>query len=332
MGGNGRKKVKKLLAGIMAVVVSGSAQAANITYTKVTRGYDITIDGKLEANDGKNFEDIANHVGRNPGLVILNSPGGSVMSALAIGKSIRSRGWDTQVKDEECLSSCALIWIAGVKRWASEKSLIGFHAVYNGDTGEESGRGNALVGAFLKEIGLSDEAIGMLTLAPPDMVIYLTAEGASKYSIPYEGKLPPEAMIQILLQLALREKKPDPQPQAPPPAPSQAAQPPQQLPPAANVIVAHFAANMNLREAPTPFSANVLEYVWPNYIPEGWRVTFSSFNSCTKIYSGDVWCKIDHKHENGYVYSGWVNAYYLTLDDGSTMSCHWPGAAGCNRE
>jgi hypothetical protein len=280
--------------------------------------YDITIDGEIKVGDAKEFERIAGFIGNNTALVILSGPGGTFTDAREIGNSIRRHNWNTQVKDEECLSACATIWISGVKRWASEKSLIGFHAVYDGKSGQESGPGNALVGAYFKDKGLSDEAIAYLTMAPPDMVVYLNAESASKYSIAYEGRLPMEAYIQLLLQFAMRQKaleKSQEQTSSPapaPPPPPQSRPQPQPPPEEKRTIVAYVAQNLNLRASPTPFSANVLEYLWPNYIPAGKYIDFYDLNTgCTMISSGDVWCKTTHYHENGYSYSGWINAYYL---------------------
>jgi hypothetical protein len=322
-----------LLAGIIAVVVSGSAQAATITYNVRAPGYDITIDGEIKVGDAKEFERIAGLIGNNTALVILSGPGGTFIDARQIGKLIRSRNWSTQVKDEECLSACATIWISGVKRWASQKSLIGFHAVYDGRSGQESGPGNALAGAYLNEIGLSDEAIAYLTMAPSDMVVYLTAESASKYSIAYEGRLPMEAYIQLLLQFAMKEKEIEKRQEEKhkdqPPTQSQ----PQPQPPSEEKhrLIAQVAQNLNLRASPTPFSANVLDYVWPNYVSAGRYIDFYDLNAgCTMISSGDVWCKITLHHENGNSYSGWLNAYYLLLDNGTRMSCLWQGAAGCD--
>ena len=233
-----------LLAGIMTVVVSSSSQAATITYEAAAGGYNISINGDIKTGDAKEFEHVADLVGRNPGLVILNSDGGAFIDGKMISQSIRRRGWNTQVKEEQCVSACAIIWIGGVKRWATEKSLIGFHGVYNSESGEESSVGNALAGAFLKELGLSDDAIVYLTMAPSDMVVYLTAESASKYSIAYEGRLPTEAYIQLLLQFAMKEKEIEKHQGQPP---NQSQPQPQPPPEEKRRIVAQVAQNLNLR-------------------------------------------------------------------------------------
>src|SRR5262249_4724682 len=85
------------------------------------------------------------------GLVAIESPGGLIMEALAIGELIRKLNWGV-VTFETCASACALIWVAGSKRGAFADSHIGFHSAYDAKTGEVSGGSNALVGAYLSKL------------------------------------------------------------------------------------------------------------------------------------------------------------------------------------
>ncbi|MEJ2509612.1 MAG: hypothetical protein P8009_09080, partial [Gammaproteobacteria bacterium] len=63
--------------------------------------------------------------------VMLQSPGGSVNDALAMGRLIRARKFATEVgKDAYCASSCPLVFAAGVKRRAGAKAAIGVHQIY----------------------------------------------------------------------------------------------------------------------------------------------------------------------------------------------------------
>ena len=63
--------------------------------------------------------------------IALNSPGGSVEDALAIGQLIREKGFSTSVAAGAlCASSCPLLLAAGKKRIASTKAAIGVHQIY----------------------------------------------------------------------------------------------------------------------------------------------------------------------------------------------------------
>ena len=62
--------------------------------------------------------------------VVLNSPGGSVTDALAMGRLIRERKFATEVEaGRYCVSSCPLMFAGGVERHAGDRATIGVHQV-----------------------------------------------------------------------------------------------------------------------------------------------------------------------------------------------------------
>jgi hypothetical protein len=62
--------------------------------------------------------------------VVLNSPGGSVADALAMGRLIREKKFATEVETGKyCASSCPLVFAGGVERRAGDKAVIGVHQV-----------------------------------------------------------------------------------------------------------------------------------------------------------------------------------------------------------
>ena len=62
--------------------------------------------------------------------VVLNSPGGSVADALAIGRMIRTRTFATEVEaGKYCASSCPLVFAGGIERRAGERAVIGVHQI-----------------------------------------------------------------------------------------------------------------------------------------------------------------------------------------------------------
>jgi len=105
---------------------------------------------------------------------------------MAIGCIIRARGFNTYVdRNDTCFSACGLIWLAGVKRYASASGAIGFHDVCAIDKGvsQVSASGNALAGAYMSRLGLSDIAIDHLTAADPDERRLLTFRDAAVLGI-----------------------------------------------------------------------------------------------------------------------------------------------------
>jgi len=78
-------------------------------------------------------ESFATEVGRHGEYVrtvVLNSPGGSVTDALAMGRLIREKRFATVVEaGKYCVSSCPLVFAGGVDRRAGDGATIGVHQV-----------------------------------------------------------------------------------------------------------------------------------------------------------------------------------------------------------
>src|SRR5262249_37663398 len=119
-------------------------------------------------------------------VVALESDGGSLLAGIRIGEIIRLRGFVTVVTNgARCASACAIAWLGGRHRFMGEQALIGFHAAYRKEPAgtSESGMGNAVLGAYLNNIGLSEGAIAYVTMAAPNAMTWLTLQEAAKYGI-----------------------------------------------------------------------------------------------------------------------------------------------------
>jgi len=150
----------------------------------------ILVRGPIEEGDDNRFFEIAEETPR--AIVFLESPGGLVTTGISIAAEIAIRGYTTLVLDGSgCHSICAIIWVAGVRRYMSPDADISVHAAYrmrndaNGDVEtSESGMANAQIGAFLNEIGLSADAIRYFTFAgPSEELLDITPEIAQALSI-----------------------------------------------------------------------------------------------------------------------------------------------------
>jgi hypothetical protein len=194
----------------------------------------ITVEGKISRGDDVAFRiEALKHA---TAVVILESPGGSLLAGLSIGRLIRERQFATAVMNSHCESACALIWMGGVKRFVSNRAKIGFHAAY--DPGEAvSGSGNALIGAYLSRLGYPDKVIEFATDAKPDDMDYLTASRAAELGVSYTNldelpsknkkAPPPEKPFERPAQVAQLPVLPTPSPPSgtvyayPPPARTQ---------------------------------------------------------------------------------------------------------------
>jgi hypothetical protein len=123
----------------------------------------ITVEGELAPGDERKFIDVA--LPNSEAIVVFRSDGGDLVAGIEIGKAIRMKGYATLVPDEaRCASACALAWLGGRVRFMSESALVGFHAAFLKSDRKVTSAGNALIGAYLDQLGL-----------PASAVIYITA-------------------------------------------------------------------------------------------------------------------------------------------------------------
>lgn len=172
-----------------------AADAATITHEKLdaTTGV-IGIEGDIVSGDLERFRQISLRYPK--AVVVLNSDGGLIYPAIEIGKIIKVMGYATAVRDNDvCASACALIWMAGSRRFASYSGNVGFHASYRNESGKpvESGAANALVGNYLTLLGASAKTVVFATTAPPDKVLWLTAANKEASGIDFENFAPTQA-------------------------------------------------------------------------------------------------------------------------------------------
>ena len=120
--------------------------------------------------------------------VLLDSPGGSVVDALAIGSLIHEKGLATEVAAGSlCASSCPIVFASGAERIASPDAAIGVHQIYasamSGDPLRAAGVAmadaqstTAEIIAHLTQSGV-DPAMWLHALqTPPDQLYYFSPE------------------------------------------------------------------------------------------------------------------------------------------------------------
>lgn len=93
----------------------------------------ISISGQIDVGDADRFAAWLEENRPEAQEVSLDSSGGSVADALAIGRTIRGSGYDTIVDDGSvCLSACPYLLAGGVERRATEGAVVGVHQHYFG--------------------------------------------------------------------------------------------------------------------------------------------------------------------------------------------------------
>ena len=144
----------------------------------------IEVRGDLVVGDERKFIDVV--ISSATAVVVFHSPGGDLLAGIEIGKAIRLKGFSTLVPETmECSSACALAWLGGRLRYMSDQSRLGFHAAYTKREGQQnvSAAGNALVGAYLNQLGLPASAIVYITNTSPREIQWLSFADAQRYGI-----------------------------------------------------------------------------------------------------------------------------------------------------
>src|SRR5262245_50344961 len=189
--------MKQLLLCAALLIAATPALAANISLSPLDGDPAhaiVAVEGDLVADDHVKFR---TQVGRlTKAVVAFSSDGGNLFAGIEIGKTIRLKSFATAVLDgQRCASACALAWLGGLPRFMGRTGLVGFHAAYikKGGQASESGVGNALVGSYLTQIGLSENAVIYITQAAPTELTLLTWRDAEKIGIevlPFEQQIP----------------------------------------------------------------------------------------------------------------------------------------------
>jgi hypothetical protein len=141
----------------------------------------LTITGPIDSRTLPDFVRLAKRI-PDWGLVALNSQGGDVVAALAIGRVVRARNFETDVFDTGvCASACVFILAAGVDR--SAYGRIGIHRPHYDDAyfaglgpAEAHAKYDQLEAAareYLREMGMPDELYFEMMRIPSDQIVWL---------------------------------------------------------------------------------------------------------------------------------------------------------------
>lgn len=161
-------------------------------------GGELRLTGTLDPGSAERFAAEVEARGEYVETVVLESPGGSVRDALAIGALIRDRGFATRVAAGAlCASSCPIVFASGAERIAEPDAAIGVHQVYasaiGGDAralaqapGVAMAQAQEMTAEITRHLTASgvDPALWLHALeTPPDRLYYFTAEEMAAFDL-----------------------------------------------------------------------------------------------------------------------------------------------------
>ncbi|WP_299654424.1 hypothetical protein [uncultured Tateyamaria sp.] len=155
-----------------------------------TDGTIYRLEGGISDGDADRLAALIRQSDPRPDTLILQSPGGSVADALALGRIIRSEGIATQMLSGEfCYSACPYLLAAGAKRTIADAASVGVHQHYFGENTflpaafavEDIQRGQAEVMTYLDEMGIDTLVMQHAMSTPPDQIYVLLPEELETY-------------------------------------------------------------------------------------------------------------------------------------------------------
>ncbi|WBU62014.1 hypothetical protein [Paracoccus albus] len=145
----------------------------------------IRLSGQIADGDADRFTTWLDQNRPGETRVSLDSSGGSVADALAIGRTIRGARLSTEVEDGAvCLSACPYILAGGVTRQATEGAVVGVHQHYFGKNTllpaflavSDVQRAQASVMDYLDEMGVDLRLMSFALRTPPEEIHILDTE------------------------------------------------------------------------------------------------------------------------------------------------------------
>jgi len=174
---------KLLATTAMVLALAAPAHAADIWAKNLDGIQYIFLRGDIVVGDSDKFNRIAASLPPRT-VVMMGSDGGVVIEGLTIGQTIRSKQFYTLVpRTATCASICGFMWLAGISRYATDESRIGFHGAYNADTNKTTSGGNALIGAYLGQLGFDLKTIYHLTSTAPNKMLWMSFDMAKDLGI-----------------------------------------------------------------------------------------------------------------------------------------------------
>ncbi|WP_156398650.1 hypothetical protein [Mesorhizobium sp. Root102] len=156
------RSVLRVLA-VASMIAAATWSAAALEYKPVSSPGELPfliVSGEFGINEPLNrFSNAVTSSGAR--VIVFDSAGGSIGSAMQLGRMIRAAGLDTlQVRQLQCASACSLAFMGGVRRVADPGS-IGVHR-----------------SSFAPDSGMSaDEAVANVQAVTADIMSYMTEMG-----------------------------------------------------------------------------------------------------------------------------------------------------------
>ncbi|MEI6643904.1 MAG: hypothetical protein WCL10_17910 [Novosphingobium sp.] len=192
-----------------------ASDAATRVSNKLLHGEDyIYAEGEISQGTAEQFAAFVKREDITNARVFFNSPGGSLLEGIKLGRLIRSLGFDTGIgvyshdidqkanSQSICASACAYSFAGGVNRFLDESSgKLGLHQFYGNTaddlSGEMAQQISGLLVTYLDAMGVDAKAFAISTTANRDGMVWLNPEDARTLRFANNGSELPTAEIKL---------------------------------------------------------------------------------------------------------------------------------------
>ncbi len=161
------------------------------------RSWMLYLDGMIEPGADRRLAQFVDQQGIAQADVYFNSPGGSLLAGMAIGRFLRDRGFETHVgtrtsdagrpADGVCYSACPFAYAGGVRRSLRKGSVLGVHRARNRVPVADEEAFERLVHAdatrYLVEMNVSPSLVEFMQAVPPGGIRELTRDEATGFRL-----------------------------------------------------------------------------------------------------------------------------------------------------
>jgi len=188
----------------LSVVVLPPPAGTSVTATE----WKIYLDGYLDADSASRVAAAVSGHRIQRAVVYLNSPGGSLLAAMAIGRLLRDHGFDTEVGTRTadplrpsagvCYSACPFAYAGGVRRGLAADSLLGVHRAENRlpvpDESAFERRVQEDATIYLQQMGVNPELYRLMAQVPPGAIRLLRPGEATQLALVNSPAAEPPAL------------------------------------------------------------------------------------------------------------------------------------------
>jgi hypothetical protein len=213
-----------------STLISGSTDAMTFGSFPVNINDDsriiISMTGQIDLGDYAKFVDVFRNLPEDTVVIgfLLNSPGGNIAAALKITEAIKGQHIGTMVApDSQCASACFLIFAAGERKVASNRSFIGVHSLTTINVGEDDSAKSSTVDVARycsTELKIPPDIIGKMVSTPASSIYQLSIADLTEMGVDISDDGPPSPSPRDLIErhTAIRPAVPAPVPPTPVPS------------------------------------------------------------------------------------------------------------------